>query len=335
MCLYPRIITNRKYIANKKNKGIVPEVKDKRTLLVPVGCQRCMECKKQKARQWSVRLQEEIRTEKDGQFVTLTFSNESIKHLVEEIAKANEGVIPDGYELDNAIATLATRRFLERWRKKTGKSIRHWLITELGQGANWKYQGTENVHLHGIIFSKDTKEIKEKWQYGHVFIGKYVNNKTINYITKYVTKTDPIHKEYNAIILTSKGIGSKYITRWDAQTNKFRGTKTQEYYTTRQGRKIDLPIYFRNKIYTDEEREILWIAKLDKQIRYVNGEKISIATPEGLKEYYNTLKFHQAKNIRLGYGKGKDWNRQEYERQRRNTLIRKRLEKAEHHEMDD
>ena len=44
--------------------------------------------------------------------------------------KVIEGV---GYEKDNNIATLSVRRFLERWRKEFKRSVRHWLITELGQ----------------------------------------------------------------------------------------------------------------------------------------------------------------------------------------------------------
>ena len=64
MCLYPNIIQNRKYIANKKNGGVIPPVNDERTLWVPVGCGKCIECRKQKARNWSVRLQEEIRERK-------------------------------------------------------------------------------------------------------------------------------------------------------------------------------------------------------------------------------------------------------------------------------
>ena len=45
MCLYPRLIKNRKYIANKKNGGNIPPVSDLRVLVVPVGCGKCIECK--------------------------------------------------------------------------------------------------------------------------------------------------------------------------------------------------------------------------------------------------------------------------------------------------
>lgn len=321
MCLYPKLINNRKYVSNKKNGGIIPPVTDKRTLLVPVGCGKCIECKKQKSREWQVRLQEEIRHNKTGKFVTLTFSNESIKKLSKEIKDVS------GYNLDNEIATLATRRFLERWRKKYRKSVKHWLVTELGSN------GTENIHMHGIIWTEETaKTINEIWGYGYTWVGDkenngYVNEKTINYIVKYVNKTDEKHKEYNSKILTSPGIGKNYIERIDSKKNKYNGTKTKETYTTRQGTKLAMPIYYRNKIYTEEEREKLWLQKLDEETRYICGEKISIKQSE--ESYYKTLEHYRKINKRLGYGSDeKNWELKRYENQRRNLKTLERIKKA-------
>ena len=50
MCLYPRLIENRKYRANGKNGGVIPAIVDHRTRYVPIGCEVCIECRKQKAR---------------------------------------------------------------------------------------------------------------------------------------------------------------------------------------------------------------------------------------------------------------------------------------------
>ena len=75
-----------------------------------------MECKKQKAREWQVRLLEDVKHNTNGIFVTLTFSNESIKKIVSGIRNGIEG-----YELDNEIARKAVRKFLERWRKHNKK----------------------------------------------------------------------------------------------------------------------------------------------------------------------------------------------------------------------
>lgn len=321
MCLYPRLIKNRKYVANKKNGGNIPAVFDNRVLVVPAGCGKCMECKKQKAREWQVRLQEEIRHDKRGKFVTLTFSNESIKELNEEI----EGL--DGYNLDNEIARKGVRRFLERWRKRYKKSVKHWLVTELGGN------GTENIHLHGIIWTEEkAKTIEKIWKYGYTWIGDnenggYVNEKTINYIVKYVNKTDKKHKEYNSKILTSAGIGNKYLERSDSSQNKYNPKGTKETYTTRQGIKLAMPIYYRNKIYTEEEREKLWIEKLDKEERWICGEKIDIS--KGEEEYNKTLEYYQNKNKRLGYGDNqKNWELRRYENERRNANLLKRIQNA-------
>lgn len=316
MCLYPKIITNRKYQSNKKNGGVIPAVTDKRTLMVPVGCTKCIECRKKKAREWQVRLLEEVRTEKNGIFVTLTFSNESIKKLGEDLRI-------EGYERDNEIATIAIRRFLERWRKKYKKSVKHWLVTELG------HNGTENIHMHGIIWTNEPREeITRIWQYGYTWLSDekkgWVNEQTVNYITKYVNKADEQHTEYNSKILTSPGIGKKYIDRKDAEINKYNKNKTDETYKNKQGYKMAMPIYYRNKIYTETEREKLWIEKLDKEERYVLGQKIKVS--ENDKEYYEALEYARAKNSRLGYGNNEiNWNKKMYENEKRNIKFRERI----------
>lgn len=324
MCLFPRLIRNKKYTINKKNGGNVPPVKDERTKLVPVGCQKCIECVNQKRREWQVRLLEDIRHNKNGIFITLTFSNESIKELGNEIKGLS------GYELDNEIAKLAVRRFLERWRKKHKKSVRHWLVTELGQNS------TENIHLHGIIWTNESlKEIEDRWQYGFIWPKpnseaektNYVNEKTINYITKYISKADDKHKEYKSKILTSAGIGRGYLSRPDSKLNGYKENNTKEHYKTRTGHKIALPIYWRNQIYSEEEREKLWLEKLDKQERWIMGEKIDISKNE--ESYYKTLEHYRDLNKRLGYGDDSiNWERKNYENERRKIMIATRIAKA-------
>lgn len=337
MCLYPRIIRNRKYTATKKNGGIVPappiikdengnEWYDERVMWVAVGCQKCMECKKQKARGWQVRLMEEVRNDCTGIFVTLTFSNESIYKLNKDIEKLGNKDLT-GYNRDNAIAKIGVRKFLERWRKKYGKSVKHWLVTELG------HEGTENIHMHGIIWTdKSGEEIKERWGYGFGWMGDehngYVNEQTINYIIKYTNKIDKDHEEYNPIVLTSAGIGKSYLDREDAKKNRYNKKGTKEVYTTQQGFKIALPTYYRNHIYSEEEKEKLWTEKLDKQERWVDGVKIKNDKDD--EEYYKALYTARAKNKRLGYGSDEiNWEKREYENERRNMNFKKRIEDEE------
>ena len=154
MCLYPKLIKNPKYRPNKKNNYNPPICEDDRVLYVPVGCGNCIECRNQKKREWQTRMNEEIKHDNTGQFITLTFNNEELQRLTEET----------GIQESNAVATLAVRRFLERWRKKYKKSVKHWLVTELG------HNGTERIHLHGILFTKENKEtIENIWKYGKIW----------------------------------------------------------------------------------------------------------------------------------------------------------------------
>ena len=64
--------------------------------------------------------------------------------------------------------------------------------------------------------------------YGHIWVGEYCNEKTINYIIKYVTKVDEDHKNYKSIILTSKGIGSNYIKTHAAKQNRYNEETTPQ-----------------------------------------------------------------------------------------------------------
>ena len=318
MCLYPRLIKNKKYQENKKNGGVIPAVSDTRVLAIPVGCGNCMECRKQKARDWQVRMHEEIKHTKNGHMVTLTFNE---KELI-KLQNKKEHKELKGYTLENATATMAVRRFLERWRAKNKKSVRHWLITELG------HEGTERIHLHGIIFTDKPEEIEKRWKYGHVWIGQYVNEKTINYIIKYVNKVDTDHPNYKSKILSSKGIGNQYTKSEQAKNNKYRKGKTIETYKTRQGLKLALPIYYRNKIYTDREKEQLWLEKLDKEERYINGIKFDIS--KNKRSYLIRLKQEQQRNHRLGYGNSiKNWDKINYENEQRQLLKEQREKKVQ------
>ena len=89
-----------------------------------------------KQRQWVVRMSEENRQTPNAYFLTLTIDDKSYKQISKK------------YKLkdNNDIATKAIRLCLERVRKITGKSVKHWFITELG------HEKTERLHLHGIEY---------------------------------------------------------------------------------------------------------------------------------------------------------------------------------------
>ncbi|AXH76172.1 MAG: replication initiator protein [Microviridae sp.] len=351
MCIYPKLMLNRKYIANKKNGGNPPPVTDERTRYVPVGCGKCIECMKQRSRGWQIRLTEEIRTDRTGKFVTMTFSEQSLMELEQAVHEKYKRQLEvmnkdlgtklqykeiTGYELDNEIATIAVRRFLERWRKEYGRSVKHWLVTELGE------TNTERLHIHGIIWTNEPKDITEKiWKYGNLnkrdkdWRDNYCNEATVNYIVKYIHQTDENHKYYKPIVLTSAGIGKEYIKRPDIKKNTYKIGNTDETYRTRQGYKMAMPSYYRNKIYNEQEREQLWIEKLNKQERWVIGHKIDVSKNEN--DYNNMLSVAREKNRLLGYGNDEVNKENKAQEQIRRNIIRwtriKKLEALQSNDM--
>ena len=154
MCLYRKLIPNPKYKPNKKNNYSAPICKDQRALWVPVGCGKCMECRKQKSREWQTRLSEEIKCTPNGNMVTLTFSEPELNKLYTKTDQEENLKDPD-----NFAAAYAIRHFLENWRQQIGKPPRHWLITERG------HQNTERIHIHGIIWTDQPKQIEKLWKY--------------------------------------------------------------------------------------------------------------------------------------------------------------------------
>ena len=277
----------------------MPEAPNQHVLAIPAACGKCSECRKQKANEWRVRLNEELRKNPTDKFVTLTFSDEALEKFEE--TEANE------------VASRAVELFRKRWCKKYKEGVKHWLIVELGHKAKHPWErSTERVHLHGILWTNKTKEeIEKTWSYGWIDLGEYVNEKTINYIVKYVTKIDPTHPGFMGKIFTSKGIGAGYEKRIDAKRNEFKEDKTDERYKTPSGLIMAMPIYYRNKLYTEEEREKLWCYKIDKEIIYKGKVAYDISTRKGQKSLYKAEEYMRKMDERDGYPK-QPWRKEIY-----------------------
>ena len=238
MCLYPRLYQNKRYVKNKKNRGVVPTPRDERMRLVPVGCGNCMECRKKKANEWKIRLYEEIR-ERKGKFVTFTFSDKWLVKIEETLRQ--RGCTLEHEELDNEIARYAVDRFAVRYKNENGRRPRRWFVTELGAKKG-------RIHLHGIYFEDtDNDELERIWKYGGIWVGDYCNRASITYIVKYMTKVDEVHPYYKGIVLTSNGIGKGYMKKGNFERAKYKKNGiTRDWYNSDNGFKMSNPIYYRN-----------------------------------------------------------------------------------------
>ena len=167
MCVKPINVVNpryRKYLAEDKRFPNLPALDD---FFLIVPCGKCFECRKKRASQWRSRLMLEVLhgKYKNAHFITFSFSDEYLKQFH----------LDDVYNIKRSGIAVPIRRFLERYRKHFGVSLRHFFITELGEKKG-------RFHLHGIVFDSElkTKEEYDKvWKYGWTWIG-YVNVKTVN-----------------------------------------------------------------------------------------------------------------------------------------------------------
>ena len=105
-------------------------------------------------------------------------------------------------------------------------------------------------------------------------------------------KVDTKHPEFKQIVLASSGIGAGYMDRldylWQKQNYKNINVAT---YTFRNGTKMAMPKYYKNKILTDKEREKMWINNLNRGLLWIYGEKVKAddwKTIDALRAYMMT-----------------------------------------------
>lgn len=134
--------------------------------------------------------------------------------------------------------------------------IRYYAVGEYGSR-------TKRPHYHIIMFNiskNDAEIILEKWHYGNVDIGE-VNPSSIHYIAKYHVNrgNSPCGCEKSFAIM-SKGIGSEYIEKMKS----FHKGKIYNSYLPVYSFKHRMPRYYKEKLYTKVERQVMQRVTQDK-----------------------------------------------------------------------
>lgn len=264
MCKNKIIIKNKRYQPTKKNGYTKETPRDRRLSYIEIPCGECKECKKKRKEMWRLRIENELLDSKSAIFFTGTFSDEAIENIKKQY----------GVKEENDIATKANRLFLERLRKKYNIKLTHWCITELGSKKG-------RIHIHGIFFIKENQDIKyikdkikREWDFGWNYLGYVDQGKTINYITKYMLKENENFKEFKPKVLASQKIGIGFIERnkrfykYKEVNGKIEANTKMEYL---DGREVYLIKYYKEKLYTTEERENILLSILDENKRKINS----------------------------------------------------------------
>lgn len=227
-------------------------------------CGKCIDCKARRVSAWSFRLTEEEKKSETSYFITLTYDTTQ-----SHITKAGFLTL---YKRD-------VQLFFKRLRKKHAASphtncgvIKYFAVGEYGNK-------TRRPHYHVIIFNvklelmlsyQDQLVLKysdydgkipvkcEQWDHGHVTVGK-VTGASVGYSLKYISKkkTVPLHRNDDRqpeFSLMSKRLGMSYLTEEIILWHKA-DVENRIYLNIAGGKKASMPRYYKQKIYSDEEKE--------------------------------------------------------------------------------
>lgn len=238
MCVLPVTIRNPKQVMTAEDFKFIK-----------VPCGKCPECVKRKASNWFFRLSQELKVSTSAVFLTLTYSDE---HL------------PRSF---NGFPTLEKKdfqKFLKKLRRRldaldVDHKIRYFACGEYGARFH-------RPHYHAIMFnlpkpmSERSELIEVIWSKGRTQIDP-VNDGSIKYVVGYVHKPfvpleghEDIDDREPHFQLMSKGLGKNFLT--DAQV-KYQKSKLNPYLVVQDGQKMAMPRYYKDKIFSDKEKEIL------------------------------------------------------------------------------
>jgi hypothetical protein len=136
-------------------------------------------------------------------------------------------------------------------KKQNKKPIKYFAAGEYGGRTN-------RPHWHIILFNADINLISNAWDLGHCHFGQ-VNEASVGYSLKYICKKGKIPMHQNddrqkERSLMSKGLGKNYLSENMVKWHK-KSLDDRLYCNLKDGKKIAMPRYYKDKIYTEYERK--------------------------------------------------------------------------------
>lgn len=190
-----------------------------KTERISVPCGKCIACQSNRRSDWSIRLLEERKNWDNAIFLTLTYNDDNVKDLNKR---------------DIQLFFKVLRKY---------KDIKYYLVGEYGTR-------TKRPHYHAIIFGlnrDDSSRIEKVWGKGNIMVGT-VNMASIMYVAKYHVNRKV---ETNEFALMSKNMGIKYVE----SMAMFHEGKIENAFYPYYDKKMRLPRYYKEKLYSKSERE--------------------------------------------------------------------------------
>lgn len=199
-----------------------------------VPCGKCFECRQAKKQEWCFRLDQELRLSQVSFFVTLTYDDDHLPWADEQPCLCKSDL----------------QKHFKRLRKKIEKrSLKYFAVGEYGDhGAR--------PHYHYLLFYSGQKDrfeimrlIKDDWTFG---FSKVLPVKGAQgYVTKYVLKFEDREFYVPPFSMISQGLGIGYLSD---SMKVFHQKNLQSFAIKPGGFKITLPRYYKDKIFTIDEK---------------------------------------------------------------------------------
>lgn len=188
---------------------------------------------------WSFRLMQEEKVSKSAHFITLTYDTKYVP------------LTASGYM---SLNLRDVQLFFKKYRKACGTCngpIRYYLAGEYGS----KFK---RPHYHIILFNGDVAHIQSCWYKGEVHYGT-VEEASVGYTLKYISKPRavPLHRfddRKPEFAVMSKGLGKSYLSPAVVKYHHI-DMDNRMHLTIEGGKKIAMPRYYKDKLYTESERK--------------------------------------------------------------------------------
>lgn len=259
-----------------KNVGLI---KNPKGGAVQIRCGKCRECLIADVKEWSFRLQCELKYASNAYFVTLTY----------------ESAPPDLSKTDIRAFLSDLRHFQRKRRDNQVKPKLIYLIA--GEYGNL----TNRPHYHMILMNylvKNTRnekievlrDLTDIWGKGIVHIGN-VTTASINYVCKYIFKKFHYEGELKPFRLMSNGIGDSYIN-----SMKDYHLKTESARAKLHGKEFNLPRYMKRKIFDQDK-----IDKIHQELKRKSNKEffdICKTAPDTINHIINVWELDKQMNVK-------------------------------------
>lgn len=253
-------------------------------------CGQCEHCRKRRASAWSFRLMRHSRTQPTSWFITLTYNTDHVP------------LTKNGYM---SLNKRDVQLFMKRLRKLDDGKLSYYCAGEYGSE-------NQRPHYHILMFGllssayqvSDTDYridvVNQAWGKGEVHIGS-VTDASVGYSLKYISKPRriPMHNRddrQRECSLMSKRLGAQYLTE-----NMIRWHKDdlleRMYVPLDDGKKIAMPRYYKDKVYTSEERGLVAGWQQSKMIAEEQIKRMEIGDTEFDRLQYERKK-HSAEKMK-------------------------------------